>query len=869
MSTEKSRSADARISVDAFWELLAQSGLLNADRMDKVRAAYEKVPRDGGVEDARPLAKWLIAQGLLTRYQAKALLANQPGPFRFGEYTILEPIEEGPLKGHFRGRSAANETVSLRYVTGQRLKRPETLAKLQAELAQWQSIAAPSLIIPTAFVDHGPYKFFVAPEATGDTLAERLRALKVLPIDRACQIIVALARQLAEAHRNNLAHGAIQANRMYWDAEHGPRLLGYALASDPLAGGATPSEDIAQLSALLFLLITGTQLADTSPRADQINPAVPSELSEWLDGVRTRERLPTAEELAAQLAVWTGEDAAPAFPSVERTPSREPADAIRIAVGDAPRLMTPTKTRQKPSPAPLAIGVLLLGIMAGAGVAWQSGYFDMNTPAAPNAPIAAGDSHRTAQSSAADDPLSASDDAAKGYGEPLWERPFAQKPWKLEFVPSGVEMIVRWRPQALLNSVDGSQLALLPGPAGTWLNETLPGMLALPLKDLEEVTLIFLGEENGAVPIIALMYPREPITTAQFDALHNTAPTDDQHGMRARTMGDRVFVLNTKNDAKWAVLSVPSGNIAVLKELREPGALSPQLEKLLPYTAEDADFSVLAAPSFLFETLPQHGDAKPEFWRLLEDWLDRDARAMLLSANFSGDPFLELRVSGDPRRKPRDLAAMWEEQLQAAPDQVRGFIGARTLIPYDQEVLAQFQQMVLVWATYTRLGEENGQFLVRSVLPEGALHNLYLAIYLAQRDTTAAAVAGASTPPAAGPPKSLAEKLQQPVTLAFPNNSLETSLNLLGDEAGFSVVIEGNDLKIEGITKNQAIRDLDEKQRPAGEIVRKILKKADAAGRLVYLMRRNSGTEEEVLVVTTRAAAAQRGDKLPPELEQP
>jgi hypothetical protein len=80
------------------------------------------------------------------------------------------------------------------------------------------------------------------------------------------------------------------------------------------------------------------------------------------------------------------------------------------------------------------------------------------------------------------------------------------------------------------------------------------------------------------------------------------------------------------------------------------------------------------------------------------------------------------------------------------------------------------------------------------------------------------------------------------------------------------VEILGSDLQLDGITKNQPIRDLDEKNQPAEEILRVIMRKANPDGKLVYVIRpRQMGGEEELLI-TTRAAAAKRGDKLPPEL---
>ena len=89
---------------------------------------------------------------------------------------------------------------------------------------------------------------------------------------------------------------------------------------------------------------------------------------------------------------------------------------------------------------------------------------------------------------------------------------------------------------------------------------------------------------------------------------------------------------------------------------------------------------------------------------------------------------------------------------------------------------------------------------------------------------------------------------------------------MLGDDIGVEIVILGNDLRDEGITKNQSF-GLDEKDQPAVDILRKIMKLANPDGKLVYVIKPKEGGGEDVLYVTTRAAVKKRGDKLPPELE--
>jgi hypothetical protein len=148
---------------------------------------------------------------------------------------------------------------------------------------------------------------------------------------------------------------------------------------------------------------------------------------------------------------------------------------------------------------------------------------------------------------------------------------------------------------------------------------------------------------------------------------------------------------------------------------------------------------------------------------------------------------------------------------------------------------------------------------MRAYLPSSAAHNLIMGAELTLLETagTARQTADATAPSAA-----LAETLRKKISLSFPRDALDQVMDVLAGELGVEIIILGADLQLEGITRNQSLNDVDERDQPADTILRKLLKLANPDGKLVFVIRPNESGQQAIFI-TTRQAAAKRGDELP------
>lgn len=927
------------LAIQDFWKLVVASGLLPAARCRELHAQFAGLKGASRTASSTALAEWLVGSGILTRYQANAVLSGQPGTLGFGDLVIVDRIEAGRLAGVFRARYKGTQPLLVVPATlwaGERISEEDA----EQRTVVLAAVKHPHVMRVHRYVSGSPQGFVVTQDLAGRCLGELL-SQGTPPLDVACRIAFHAALGLAALREQRLAHGRLWPENIWVDTSGAARLLQFPLATSSACGerpqaawadyqapevaespsGANQLADVYSLGCLLHELISGrvpfpggtaAQKAqrherELPQRLDERMPDVPEELAtlvaDMLDK-ETRLRTPSAAAIAQALvpftvgassasrvtppkgATGTGESAFAAPPAVAVVVA--PAEievgqpSSEVAFVDARDEMFVTKAGAKGSASRakrssnstligVAIAVALMALALLFGLLWNRSGKD-DAPAKPTqrdvvVPANAGDvagpnipSGGATESPPAPAPPAGEAEKATDDKELLWASPTSGQPLKLTCLPPGVQMIIVLRPAELLAGDEGPKLLDALGPAALAEHDRALTTLGLPAIEIEQLVIAQFSDDAGA---LQTAYVMRLVAAPDRAALVRAwgSPTASMDEGQERFEGPVWAYYFPPEDEGRVVAVAPRATMPEVIATRRAPLLHKSLERLLPHSDAARHINVMAPTA---HWLADNGPLVALGWERLREplrqFLDK-AEAVAWSMQLGEDTFFELRAIAPGNARASDLSQMLQQRVEQMPDRVESYVASLDVRPYGRLVVNRLPRMVQLMSAYTRAGVDGNDAVLRCYLPAPAAHNLLLATQLALLEQPAAA--GSRVPSA---PVALANDaptaLEQVISLSFPRDTLEHSMELLSQQIGVPITILGTDLQLEGITKNQSF-GLNERDKPAKEILSTILKLASPDGKLVYVVKTGEGAAPAI-TITTRAAAARRGEAVAP-----
>ena len=910
------------LPLDAFWEKLTESRLLSAKQISDIRAAYQESKKESDTQENQTaiVAQWLVRQRVLTLWQAKQLTKGNARNFFMGDYRLLDKRGMCPGGVVYQGRhEPTKQAVSLVPIDDSVSQRVDVWTEVVRQVERAAETTSPILSRTWALESAGGSRFIVCEDLISQVSVAEVSQTRTWSAVEAMKTILLVCRGVAEIHRLGGVHGMISTTALVGtstetSSQNGPRLLQYPLSGDPLGVFAadslrsppvveqfaesicfvpperlvsgkpvTPAGDVYGIGCLLHAILVGrpaiwkgsplatsTFIREEGRRSSSLWPPIkgcPQEIQKLLNYMTAtdpRQRYSDAvEAVDAISACLRGSAVSPELP-----PQRAfQPNLIAVAAGGGVEAKTSDRSKTKKqnqnfrmlSVPSIIVGVLLVAFTAFSiwrtfsrfeiGSEKETQISKVKERAGPAASEASAGTRLVGKENtfvlAVDDSLP-------------WMPPTEPSRLVFRYLPSGSQLILSARPADFMNSQDGQFVLKAGGEQLKAVMVLLESLVKCSLSKIETLQVSWQADENG-LPLVAIW-------------AHCYEP-GGQEGARAGGANEAVPAGNSGGWLRWypngengndVVVAVPQLMNALMSTTAETSELPRSMRPLGPVLDGSRQFTLLGSPHFLVHdgrvllpatTLPLLDP--------IENILGAECPAAAVSIHLDDRTYFELDAVSPAVGSARVLDRQLEVGLHQVSKKAEAVISGRDLDVYGRRLVMRLPEILRIGQRYLRIGIEGRDLVVANAyLPEMAAHNIVLAASLLldqiQANPIGSRVAEGKSVELQ---QSAAVKLQQSVTLVFDSDSLETAIEMLSEAVNITIEIAGADLESEGITKNQSF-GLSERDRPAEEVLRTILRKSESKpGQLIYVFREDGDGEK--IVITTNMTAQQRDEEIP------
>jgi serine/threonine-protein kinase len=198
-------AASPSIDRPTFLGHLRQSGLVGDEQLAQIARRFEDQPR------GRVVARALVSEGILTRFQAERLLVGRTAGFLLGQYRILEQIGRGGMGRVYKAEHRTmHRLVALKVLASDLLSTDRAVEMFLHEVRAVAQLVHPNIV--TAFDANevnGRY-YLVLEYVDGPNLEQLVRQQGPLSVGLACDYIRQAALGLQCAHLRGMLHRDIK-----------------------------------------------------------------------------------------------------------------------------------------------------------------------------------------------------------------------------------------------------------------------------------------------------------------------------------------------------------------------------------------------------------------------------------------------------------------------------------------------------------------------------------------------------------------------------------------------------------------------------------------------------------------------------------
>jgi serine/threonine protein kinase len=200
-------------------------------------SVVEKLPPQSKPADPKEMAEQLIKLGKLTKFQAAAVLKGRQRNLLLGEYLVLDKIGQGGMGQVLRAQHRRMKRIAaLKIMSAAALTQTGSLKRFMREAQAAGKLIHPNIVTAFDAGDHDGIHFLAMEFVDGKDLATIVKERGALPIDKAVDYTIQVARGLQYAHEQGVVHRDIKPGNLLLDKSGAVKILdmGLARVDDPL-----------------------------------------------------------------------------------------------------------------------------------------------------------------------------------------------------------------------------------------------------------------------------------------------------------------------------------------------------------------------------------------------------------------------------------------------------------------------------------------------------------------------------------------------------------------------------------------------------------------------------------------------------------
>ncbi|MFZ5828815.1 MAG: protein kinase domain-containing protein [Planctomycetota bacterium] len=227
----------AKVNYDSLVDLVRRSGLVEESQLARVLA--EMTPPAAGNEGAPPasppeaeaLADRIVAENLVTRWQADRLLEGRYRGFSLGKYRLLDHLGRGGMSTvYLAEHTLMQRRVAIKVLPKERVEDSSYLARFYREAQAAASLDHRNIVRAYDVDNDNGVHYLVMEYVEGRDLQQTVKQEGPLEYDKAAEFIRQAAVGLSHAHEAGLIHRDIKPANLLVDLKNTVKILDLGLA---------------------------------------------------------------------------------------------------------------------------------------------------------------------------------------------------------------------------------------------------------------------------------------------------------------------------------------------------------------------------------------------------------------------------------------------------------------------------------------------------------------------------------------------------------------------------------------------------------------------------------------------------------------